>query len=304
MQVPVENRESQNLSNPDYYCNRELSWLQFNDRVLHEAFDRRTPLLEKLKFLAIFSSNLDEFFMVRVSGLLEQVQVNVAQLPPDGLTPQQQLDKIYDHLLPVVTRQHQFLQTDLMPLMAQAGIHLVLYEQLTPPQQEFLQSFFERRVFPILTPLRVDPSHPFPRMSNLSLNIAVEVLDPQTQLLHYVRIKVPSNLPRFISLPNDLKTVGNELVDWGGVTLEDLITHNLGALFPGMTIERSGYFRITRDADFPVRGDEADDLLLAIQQEISKRCIGGNVIRLEVQADFPERILNAQRSLKFLSHSE
>lgn len=293
MQVPVENREDQNLSNPDYYCNRELSWLQFNDRVLHEAFDRRTPLLEKLKFLAIFSSNLDEFFMVRVSGLLEQVQMTVAQLPPDGLTPQQQLDQIYDHLLPVVTRQHQFLQTDLMPLMAQAGIHLVSYEQLTPPQQEFLQSFFDRRVFPILTPLGVDPSHPFPRMSNLSLNVAVEVLDPQTQLLHYARIKVPSNLPRFISLPNDLKRVGDEPADWVGVTLEDLITHNLEALFPGMTIQRSGYFRITRDADFPVRDDEADDLLLAIQQEISKRRIGGDVIRLEVQADFPERILNA-----------
>lgn len=292
MQLTGESQALENLSNPEYYCNRELSWLGFNDRVLHEAFDTRTPLLERLKFLAIFSSNLDEFFMVRVSGLLEQVEAALSELPPDGLTPQQQLDKIYDHLLPVVTRQHEFLESNLKPLMVEAGIHLVSYEELNPSQQEYLHSFFERRVFPILTPLGIDPSHPFPRMSNLSLNIAVEALDPQTESLHVARIKVPSNLPRFVSLPDDLKTVGDQPATWVGVTLEELITHNLEALFPGMTIQRSGYFRITRDADFPIREDESDDLLLAIQQEISKRRFRGDVIRLEVQTDFPEKMLH------------
>ncbi len=292
MTVSVESRTLYDISQPEYYGNRELSWLRFNDRVLHEALDPRTPLLERLKFLAIFSTNLDEFFMVRVSGLLDQVQAGVTKRTADGLSPQQQLDRIYEHLLPVITQQHKFLHTDLQPLMAQAGIHLVTaYKQLSAAQQEFLDDYFSQRIFPILTPLGIDPSHPFPRMSNLSLNIAVEAIDPETKTPHYARIKVPSNLPRFISFPDELKTIEGEPVDWVGIPLEEVITHHLDALFPGMTIQQSGYFRITRDADFPILEVESDDLLLTIQQEISKRRLEGDVIRLEMQRGFPENMM-------------
>ncbi len=273
-----------NLKNPDYYINRELSWLQFNDRVLHEALDSRTPLLERLKFLAIFSSNLDEFFMVRVSGLLEQTDVTMASVPADGLTPQEQLAKIREHLLPVVQKQHQFFQTEMRSLMEEEGIHLLTYDQLTADQKKFLSDEFETRIYPILTPLGVDPAHPFPRMSNLSLSLAVETENPETRDQHFSRVKVPNNLSRFIPFPDDLKTVNGKKAVWAGVALEDVIANNLDILFPGMTICNYFLFRITRDADFPVKEEESSDLLLAIQQEISKRRLEGFVVRLEVQA--------------------
>jgi polyphosphate kinase len=276
------------LDSPEYYFNRELSWLQFNDRVLHEAFDERTPLLERLKFLAIFSNNLDEFFMVRVSGLLEQVQAKISRTPADGLTPQQQLDRIHEHLLPVVQRQHRYFVTEMRSHLEQASIYLLDYDRLDSGQRAYLKYFFESRVFPILTPLGVDPAHPFPRMSNLSLNIAAEVADPETQERRFARIKVPNNLPRFISFPEELQTVAGEPATWAGVALEDVIIHHLDTLFPGMNILNSHLFRITRDADFPVREAEADDLLLAIQQEISKRRLEGSVVRLEVSTPFPQ----------------
>lgn len=276
-QTPVD------LKNPDYYINRELSWLQFNDRVLHEALDSRTPLLERLKFLAIFSSNLDEFFMVRVSGLLEQTDATMSSVPMDGLTPQAQLVKIREHLLPVVQKQHQFFQTEMRSLMEQEGIYLLTYDQLTTDQKEFLRNEFETRIYPILTPLGVDPAHPFPRMSNLSLNLAVETENPETGDLHFSRIKVPGNLSRFMTFPDALKTVNGQKAAWAGVALEEAIANNLDVLFPGMTIRNYFLFRITRDADFPVKEEEASDLLLAIQQEISKRRLEGFVVRLEVQ---------------------
>ncbi|MDV3350920.1 polyphosphate kinase 1 [Leptolyngbyaceae cyanobacterium CCMR0082] len=290
MTVSVKKQTIPNLRNPDYYCNRELSWLQFNDRVLHEAFDERTPLLERLKFLAIFSTNLDEFFMVRVSGLLEQAQANITKTPADGLTPQQQLERIHSHLLPVVQRQHEYFLGEMRSQMANEGIHLLTYDRLSKEQKSHLAKLFDSRIFPILTPLGVDPAHPFPRMSNLSLNIAAEIEDPKNQERRFARIKVPNNLPRFISLPDELTTVNGESVHWVGVALEDIIIHHLEALFPGMTILSSHLFRITRDADFPVREAEADDLLLAIQQEISRRRLEGSVVRLEVASTFPQEL--------------
>lgn len=285
MTLTQETHRPATFDNPDYFINRELSWLEFNDRVLHEAFDERTPLLERLKFLAIFSSNLDEFFMVRVSGLLDQAQANVTSAPADGLTPQQQLDAIRNHLLPVVQRQHHFFQSEMRSLMEQEDIYLLPYEQLTSEQKEYLRGVFESHIYPILTPLGVDPAHPFPRMSNLSLNLAVETVDPDTRDHHFSRLKVPGNLPRFIALPEHLQTVHGKSTIWAGVSLEDVIDNNLDQLFPGMTIHNSFLFRITRDADFPVREEEASDLLLAIQQEISKRRLEGSVVRLEVQTD-------------------
>lgn len=289
----VTAKESQakiDLMNPQYYFNRELSWLKFNDRVLYEAFDTRNPLIEQLKFAAIFSSNLDEFFMVRVSGLLEQVQAEVEQRTSDGLTPKEQVEAIHQYLRPVVTKQHQHFQQKLRPQLAAQGIHLLDYGDLSAKQQAYLKSFFEQRVFPILTPLSVDSAHPFPRMSNLSLNLVVVVQDPITLEERLARIKVPNTLPRFIALPEALQEYQGKPCAWVGVPLEQLIAHHLDALFPGMLIQTYDLFRITRDADFPVREDEADDLLLAIQQEISKRRLEGFVVRLELQHSISEHL--------------
>ncbi len=271
------------------YINRELSWLQFNDRVLHEALDDRTPLLERLKFIAIFNANLDEFFMVRVSGLIEQVRAGVKIQTVDGLSPRAQVEGLRNHLRPQLQQQQQLFRDCLQAQLADQGIHLVTYDTLDPDQQQYLRDYFENQIFPVLTPLSVDPAHPFPRLSNLSLNLAVAVQDPETGIQKFARVKVPSSLPRFIGLPEFLtQEPGSDRPSlWRGVTLEHLIAHHLPALFPGMELRGHYLFRITRDADFPVREDEADDLLLAIEEEISKRRLEGSVCRLEVSQDMP-----------------
>lgn len=275
------------LDNPKYYFNRELSWLRFNDRVLHEAFDERTPLLERLKFLAIFSSNLDEFFMVRVSGIMEQIQADAHPDNPDGLSPRQQLSAIRKHLSEKVLQQHQVFEQELRPALMQHGIYLLAYEEINDEQQAYLKNYFERRIFPVLTPLSVDPAHPFPRMSNLSLNLAVRVEDAETSVEKFARIKVPNSLPRFVSLPQEFCSHNGEPCHWIGVPLEQVIANNLDYLFPGMMIRGHHVFRITRDADFTVREDEGEDLLLTIEQEISKRRLEGSVCRLELHASMP-----------------
>jgi polyphosphate kinase len=278
------------LTDPQYYFNRELSWLEFNNRVLHEALDERTPLLERLKFAAIFSSNLDEFFMVRVSTLQEQVEAEVNQLTPDGKSPQQQLESLSQRLRPLVTRQHHLFERELRPLLAEQGVHLLNYIDLNPEQRHHYQQYFEDSVFPILTPLAIDPSHPFPHMSNLSLNLAVSVQDPVTGKEHFARVKVPSILPRFILLPEALRSPSTPPSIWAAVPLEQVIAHNLEALFPGMSVQEYGFFRITRDADLEVQEDEADDLLLAIEQELRKRRLGGFAVRLEIQQGMPDSL--------------
>ncbi|WP_377478917.1 MAG: polyphosphate kinase 1 [Microcoleus anatoxicus] len=277
-----------NLSDPQYYFNREQSWLEFNNRVLHEALDPRTPLLERLKFLAIFSSNLDEYFMVRVAALKQQVEAKVTKLTSDGSTPQQQLDAISKRLLPMVSQQHSYFEQTLRPKLAASGIHILDYIDLNQEQRTYLHRYFKEQVFPVLTPLAVDPSHPFPFLSNLSLNLAVVVRDPDTQEELFARVKVPQVLPRFLPLPADLQWQqrGKSAV-WTGVPLEQVIAHNLEALFPGMDIQEYHPFRITRNADLTVEEDEAEDLLLAIEQELRKRRFGGSAVRLEIQAIMP-----------------
>ncbi|MEH1891735.1 MAG: polyphosphate kinase 1 [Nostoc sp.] len=278
-----------NLNDPQYYLNRELSWLEFNGRVLHEACDDRTPLLERLKFLAIFNSNLDEFFMVRVAGLKQQVEAKVTLLTPDGRTPQQQLDDIRSTLIPHVKKQHQHFEQVLRPLLVNQGIHILDYIDLNQKQRTHLNSYFEEQVFPVLTPLAVDPSHPFPFISNLSLNLAVVVKNPDTEEEFFARVKVPSVLPRFLPIPPELGDQNNEKpAHWTGVPLEQAIAHNLESLFPGMNIQEYHPFRITRDADLVLEEDEADDLLLAIEQELRKRRLGGSPVRLEIQSQTPE----------------
>jgi polyphosphate kinase len=280
-----------NLSEPQYYFNRELSWLEFNHRVLHEATDPRTPLLERLKFLAIFSSNLDEFFMVRVAALQQQVAANVRKLSPDGRTATEQLDAIRERLLPMVTEQHQHFEKALRPQLASEGIYLLDYMDLNQEQRTYLQNYFEEQIFPVLTPLAIDPSHPFPHISNLSLNLAVVVKDPETGEELFARVKVPKVLPRFVPLPEEFQQhQRRQSTIWTGIPLEQVIAHNLDSLFPGMNIQEYHPFRITRNADLAVEEDEADDLLLAIEQELRKRRLGGSAVRLEIQASTPDTL--------------
>ena len=301
------------LSDPQYYLSRELTWLEFNDRVLHEAMDERTPLLERLKFMGIFSSNLDEFFMVRIAAIEQQIEAQVSQLTPDGRTPQEQLAAASDRVQKLITQQHQHFETVLRPAMAQQGIYLLDYFDLNQEQRTYLQSYFEEQIFPVLTPLAVDPGHPFPYISNLSLNLAVVIKHPETGEELFARVKVPKVLPRFISLPNGLQSataIELPVIDhptrelrenplqtnpncpqvWTGIALEQLIAHNLESLFPGMNIQDCFTFRVTRNADISVAEDDADDLLLAIEHGLRQRRKGGSTVRIEVDSTMPSKI--------------
>ncbi len=280
-----------NLNDPQHYLNRELSWLEFNKRVLHEAMDSRTPLLERLKFMAIFCSNLDEFFMVRVAALNQQVEAKVGKLTFDGRTPQQQLDEISSLLRPLLIQQQQYFEKVLRKQLTEHGVYLVDYIDLNQKQRNYLDNYFEEQVFPVITPLAVDPSHPFPYISNLSLNLAVIVKNPETEEEFFARVKVPKVLPRFLPLPPELGIQHDDKPGvWTGIPLEQAIAHNLESLFPGMNIQEYHTFRITRDADLELEEDEADDLLLAIEQELRKRRVGGSTLRLEIQSDTPETV--------------
>src|ERR1041385_7636378 len=243
------------------FFNRELSLLEFHRRVLEEGFDSANPLLERLKFLAIFSSNLDEFFMIRVSGLKEELDENVTELSPDGMTPNEQLKEIRTRVLPLVADQARCLQTEILPALKSAGVEVLSYSELNRDQQESLNAYFMAKVFPILTPLAVDQSHPFPYISPLSLNLGLMVEAPkgfspadpkQRHGPRFVRIKVPSLVPRLVPI-GKLQTKF--------VLLEELIEANFAALFPGMITSKSARFRVTRDADIEIREDEAEDLL-------------------------------------------
>ncbi|MGF1512309.1 MAG: polyphosphate kinase 1 [Elainellaceae cyanobacterium] len=276
------------LDNPDFFFNRELSWLEFNYRVLYEALDERTPLLERLKFMAIVSSNLDEFFMVRVAGLLQQVEAGVDTVTPDGRTPQQQLDDISDRLHPIIEQQHACFEDTLRPKMAEHGIFLLSYSDLNEAQRRYVEQHFVDQIFAVLTPLAVDPGHPFPYISNLSLNLAVLMQNPDTGAERFARVKVPPS--RFVTFPSELcrHLAPQEAFVWAGIPLEEVIAHSLEFLFCGMTIQQYCFFRITRNADLDVEEDEADDLLLAIEKELRKRRLGGSAVRLEIQADAPK----------------
>lgn len=281
-----------NLKDPQYYFNRELSWLEFNYRVLQEALNEKTLLLERLKFTAIFSSNLDEFFMVRVAALKRQIEAEVTKLSPDGKTPQQQIQDINHRLRPLVKLQVENFEFQLKQQLSNYGVHLVNFVDLNQEQRNYLHQYFDRNIFPVLTPLAVDPSHPFPHMSNLSLNLAVLVKNPDTNAELFARVKVPKTLPRFVTFPPELQQVSNTEGNmvWVGVPLEQVIAHHLQALFPGMNVQECHNFRLTRDADLGVQEDEADDLLLAIQQELRKRRFAGSAVRLEIHPTMPENI--------------
>jgi polyphosphate kinase len=265
---------------PSLYINRELSWLEFNARVLHEAFDPRNRLLERLKFLSIFSTNLDEFYMVRVAGLRRQIAANVQHVPPDGMTPTQQLAAITARVADLIEQQQNCLYDVLLPELGEHGVRLVRMEELSEAELHTVGKFFESQVFPVLTPLAVDPGHPFPYISNLSLSLAVQVYDPATNDTRFARVKVPKVLPRWIPFgrPNQF------------VPLERVIGANLGSLFPGMEIRGFSTFRVTRYSDLELaHSDEDEDLLTIIEEQVFQRRFA-EVVRVEVQRGTPPEL--------------
>ena len=278
---------SDNVLAPDLYINRELSWIAFNERVLIQALDERTPLLEQAKFSAIFSNNLDEFFMVRVASLKAQVEAGINKRSEDGLTPVEQLQAIRENLAPLLRRQQEHYRTRLKQQLHDHGAHLLDYAQLNQRQRLWVDNYFQTAIFPVLTPLAVDPAHPFPFVSNLSLNVAALIRDPETGQSLLARVKVPQTiLPRFVAIPTDLAAAKDRPVHTA-VPLEQVVAFNLGLLFPGMNIEGHYFFRVTRDADLELRDLEADDLMIAIEQGLRKRRMGGEVVRLEVADEMP-----------------
>jgi polyphosphate kinase len=255
------------------YANRELSWLDFNERVLELAEDERVPLLERVKFLAIYTTNLDEFFMVRVAGLHDQVDAGVDARAPDGLTPGETIDAIARRVTELGQRGARLFEDELRPELDRAGIRIITCEECSSEELSELDRRFANEIFPVLTPLAVGPGRPFPYISNLSLSLAVWLRDPVTMSETFARVKVPKEvLPRFIPISGSTF-----------VPLENVIARHLGELFPGMEIIRHSTFRVTRDADFTV-SDEADDLLRAVEDELRRRRFG-EVVRLEVGAD-------------------
>jgi polyphosphate kinase len=267
-------------ASPGLYLNRELSWLDFNARVLHEAIDERTPLLDRVKFLAIFSSNLDEFYMVRVAGLRRQVAAGVTQQSFDGLTPQQQLDAIDRKVSGLVERQQACL-ADLLDLLGGHDVRLVDVDSLTAGEFSALDDYFEREVFPVLTPLALDPGHPFPYISNLTLSLAVQLTDPEDGSQHYARVKVPKSLPRWVPLRGKATHF---------VPMEQVIGANLGSLFPGFDVTDYHVFRLTRYSDLEIpTAEEPEDLLAMIEEQVFQRRFG-EVVRIEVETGMPDAV--------------
>jgi len=289
----VEQEHEARFEDPSLYLNRETSWLAFNARVLGEALDPATPLLERLKFLAIHAANLDEFFMIRVSGLHEQLAAAVVELSPDGLTPAEQLARIRAIILEQLELACATLSNEVLPALAGQGIELVNWERLDDETRERANRYFHSTVFPILTPLAVDPGHPFPFLSNLSLSLAVEIRDPDSQERKFARVKVPPSLPRFVALDALEKgPVASALREAGRtrfLPLEQLIEANLARLFPELEVLGAHPFRITRDMDYEILAEEAVDLLSIIDRELRKRRFGA-CVRLEVDRDIPAHI--------------
>jgi len=287
----------ENTSNPAEpdetarFFNRELSWLEFNRSVLEEAFKDGLPLLERLKFLAIFSTNLDEFYMIRISGLIEQIEEGIGELSPDGMTAVEQLREIDRRLRPMLKKQSLFLQQNVLPGLAEAGVTIEAYADLTAKERRRLDRYFRDDLFPILTPQSVDSSHPFPYVSNLSLNLGLFIEPDRSHtrkdLKHlfkqkrFTRIKLPANLPRLIRI--DPKANRFAL-------LEDVVAANVGQLFPNMKVGPTHLFRVTRDADIEIREDEAGDLMRTLERELQRRR-DRFAVRLEVSSDMPEKML-------------
>ncbi|HUY11546.1 MAG TPA: RNA degradosome polyphosphate kinase, partial [Candidatus Dormibacteraeota bacterium] len=250
----------------ELYFSRELSWLAFNDRVLEEALDSRNPVLERLKFISIFGTNLDEFFMIRVAAIKQQVAAGVTTRSDDGRLPAEHLAAISGRLRESVERQMTLLRDELLPALAANGIAIYSVAELGEERARDVEHLFDERIFPVLTPLAVDSGHPFPYISNLSLSLAVELeeMTPEGIVVHFARVKSPPTLPRFSPVAPHSDD------EQSFVLLEDAIAHHLGSLFPGMGVRDAYLFRVTRDADLDLQEDEANDLLEAIESELQK----------------------------------
>src|SRR2546427_5352737 len=270
---------------PDLYINRELSWVEFNRRVFGEAKDCRHPLLERVKFVSIFDSNLDEYIMIRLAGLKDQLAAHVISLSPDGLTAEEQLAVVRELQAPLIQEVHYYWLNDLIPLLAEQHIHIMDYEQLNEGQRASMLSYFEREIFPVLTPLAVDPGHRFPHISNRSLNLAVSITDPSLKEPRFARVKVPPSLPRLVPVP----VLSENAYTVAFVWIEQVIAAHLYMLFPGFDVWESYPFRVLRDADIELQEDEASDLLEYIEQELRQRRFG-SVVYLEVNPSMPPRI--------------
>ena len=274
----------------DIFINRELSWIKFNKRVLLTGMEKEYKILDKVKFFSIFSNNLDEFFMVRVASLKAQVEAGVIKKSIDGLTPKEQLEKINKEVKNLTTLQENFVNNELNNELKKEGIILKKYKDLSENQKNLSDNFFTSSIFPLLTPLVVDPAHPFPFISNLSLNLAALIKDKDDSKNQFVRIKIPTkNINRFIQIPNEI--IDSEEISHIFISVEDLIGNNINSLFNGMECINYSFFRVTRDADLELKELEADDLLLAVEQSLQKRRLGGDVVRLEVESDIPDNIL-------------
>ncbi|MFC5727404.1 MULTISPECIES: RNA degradosome polyphosphate kinase [Nocardioides] len=264
---------------PDRFLDRELSWLRFNERVLELAEDEELPLLERARFLAIFTSNLDEFFMVRVAGLKRRIATGLAVRAVSGLMPRDALELIWNRAGELSQRHARTFREQVVPALREHDIELVRWADLDKDEQKFCKRLFKERIFPVLTPLAVDPAHPFPYISGLSLNLAVLIRNPKTGKDHFARVKVPSNFDRFVAL-------GNARF----VPLEDVIGAHLGRLFPGMDVLEVHTFRVTRNEDLEVEEDDAENLLAALEKELLRRKFGPPV-RLEVEESISASVL-------------
>ncbi|MEY2444417.1 MAG: polyphosphate kinase, partial [Ilumatobacteraceae bacterium] len=260
--------------------NREVSWLDFNRRVLALAQEPGIPLLERMKFLAICSSNLDEFFQVRISALKDQVAAGVVGTSYDGLSPSQQLAAIGPNVEGMVIEQEKVLLDVLVPELAERGVRLVTWDDLAPDDRAYLVDVYEQRIFPVLTPLAVDPAHPFPYISNLALSLAAMVSDPETGERRFARVKVPTVFPRLLGLPDGVRFL----------LAEELIAAQLHSLFVGMVVEEHAVFRVTRNVDLTLEDEDADDLLAAVEMELRRRRFG-RAVRVEVQAGISDEML-------------
>jgi polyphosphate kinase len=271
------------LKDRSLYFNREISWLAFNRRVLEEALDPSWPLLERVKFLSIFHSNLDEFFMIRVSGLHDQLEASVTERSADGLSPTEQLRAICEIVRRDVALALKTLTEDVLPKLSEKGVRILPWDQIETERRKELTAYFENVVFPVLTPLAFDPAHPFPFVSNLSLSLAVELSEKEDGRPHFARVKVPPSLPRLVPIPPE----GSGTSDF--LLLESLVEAHLPQLFPGMKIRGASAFRVTRDADLEIREDEAGDLLRSVAENVRRRRFGA-ASRLEVDNRCSERV--------------
>ena len=272
------------MSNPEAsrFTDRELSWLDFNQRVLEMAEDKEIPLLERIRFLAIFTSNLDEFFMVRVASLKRKIEAGVGNVNSAGFVPREQMKVLLKLTHELVERQSKCFHSDLIPELSKIGVNFLTWDELTESELVFLQDLFTSKIYPVLTPLGVDPAHPFPHISGLSLNIGIQLRNPDSREEFFARVKIPLNLPRFIATSDGAKK--------RYIPLELLIRKNLNHLFPGMEILTHYTFRLTRNQDMELDEEETDDILLTLEKELQKRRFG-TPVRLEVPLDIPAKVL-------------